>query len=91
MAIPASRPRKMVPFESFTSLPFIVGSYWKNIFEGQNGHDPRMLKCEGEVGENADIEANLFLALASTSLCIQNIDLYTLDMSIMRFWLDLLN
>jgi hypothetical protein len=39
------------------------------------------------VDEKADIEANLFLALAlaATSLCIQNIDLYVLDMSIKRF------
>lgn len=75
----------MVPFEFFLLLPFITGSYWKSTFKRQNGHDPRMLKCEGGVDENADIEANLFLALASTSLCIQNIDLYALDMSIKRF------
>jgi hypothetical protein len=67
----------MIPFEFFMLLPFISRSCWKNRFGRQNGRDPRNADARKRiVGQTVDIESNLFLTLASTSLCIQNIDLH---------------
>lgn len=41
LQLPASRPRKMVPFEFFMLLLLISRSYWKNTFGRQNGRDPK--------------------------------------------------